>query len=52
MERAIQTLPAMMDAVLPTINRGPFLRVNLLCLAVGPGPCPHPLLFFDDEGSG
>jgi phospholipid/cholesterol/gamma-HCH transport system substrate-binding protein len=51
-EEAIQTLPAMMDAVLPTINRGPFLRVNLLCLAAGPGPCPHPLLFFDDESNG
>ena len=51
-EQAIQTLPAMLDAVLPTINRGPFLRVNQLCLAAGPGPCPHPLLFFDDEGGG
>jgi len=49
-ERAIRTLPPMMDAVLPTINRGPYLRVNLLCLAAGPGPCPHPLLFFEDEG--
>lgn len=51
-EEAIQTLPAMLDAVLPTINRGPFLRVNLLCIAAGPGPCPHPLLFFDDEANG
>lgn len=51
-EEALRTLPAMLDAVLPTINRGPFLRVNLLCLAVGPGPCPHPLLFFDDEANG
>ena len=51
-EEAIQTLPAMLDAVLPTINRGPFLRVNLLCIAAGPGPCPHPLLFFDDEADG
>jgi phospholipid/cholesterol/gamma-HCH transport system substrate-binding protein len=50
-EEAIQTLPPMLDAVLPTINRGPFLRVNLLCLATGPGACPHPLLFFDDEGN-
>jgi phospholipid/cholesterol/gamma-HCH transport system substrate-binding protein len=51
-EEAVQTLPAMLDAVLPTINRGPFLRVNLLCISAGPGPCPHPLLFFDDEGTG
>lgn len=50
-ERAIDGLPAMMDAVLPTINRGPYLRVNLLCLSAGPGPCPHPLLFFEDEGA-
>lgn len=49
-ELALRTLPPMMDAVLPTINRGPYLRVNLLCLAAGPGPCPHPLLFFEDEG--
>lgn len=49
--RAIGGLPAMMDAVLPTINRGPYLRVNLLCLSVGPGACPHPLLFFEDEGA-
>lgn len=49
-ELAVRTLPPMMDAVLPTINRGPYLRVNLLCLAAGPGPCPHPLLFFEDEG--
>lgn len=48
-EQAIQTLPEMMDAVLPTINRGPYLRVNLLCLSAGPGACPHPLLFFEDE---
>lgn len=50
-ERAIAGLPAMMDAVLPTINRGPYLRVNLLCVSAGPGPCPHPLLFFEDEGA-
>lgn len=49
-EQAIRTLPAMMDAVLPTINRGPYLRVNLLCISAGPGACPHPLLFFEDEG--
>jgi phospholipid/cholesterol/gamma-HCH transport system substrate-binding protein len=49
-QQAIQTMPAMMDAVLPTINRGPYLRVNLLCISAGPGACPHPLLFFEDEG--
>ena len=48
-ETAVQTLPAMMDAVLPALNRGPYLRVNLLCIAAGPGACPHPLLFFEDE---
>lgn len=51
-ETALQTLPTMLDAVLPEINRGPFLRVNLLCIAVGPGPCPEPLLFFKDKGGG
>lgn len=50
-ERAIRGIPPMMEAVLPTINRGPYLRVNLLCLSAGPGPCPHPLLFFEDEGA-
>lgn len=50
-ERAIRGVPSMMDAVLPAINRGPYLRVNLLCLTAGPGPCPHPLLFFEDEGT-
>lgn len=50
-ERAIRGMPAMMDAVLPTINRGPYLRVNLLCITAGPGRCPHPLLFFEDEGA-
>lgn len=49
-EQAIQTMPEMLDAVLPTINRGPYLRVNLLCISAGPGACPHPLLFFEDEG--
>ena len=44
-------MPAMLDAVLPTINRGPYLRVNLLCISAGPGACPHPLLFFEDEGA-
>jgi len=51
-ETALQTLPTMLDALLPEINRGPFLRVNLLCIAVGPGPCPEPLLFFKDQGAG
>lgn len=50
-ETAIRTFSPMMDAVLPTLNRGPYLRVNLLCLAAGPGACPHPLLFFEDEDS-
>jgi phospholipid/cholesterol/gamma-HCH transport system substrate-binding protein len=50
-ETAIRTFSPMMDAVLPTLNRGPYLRVSLLCLAAGPGPCPHPLLFFEDEDS-
>lgn len=49
-EHAIQTMPEMLDAVLPTINRGPYLRVNLLCISAGPGACPYPLLFFEDEG--
>lgn len=49
-EEAVRGLPGMMEAVLPALNRGPYLRVNLLCLSVGPGPCPHPLLFFEDEG--
>lgn len=50
-ETAVRGLPAMLEAVLPTINRGPYLRVNLLCLSAGPGACPHPLLFFEDEGA-
>lgn len=50
-DQAIRTMPAMMDAVLPTINRGPYLRVNLLCISAGPGACPIPLLFFEDEGA-
>ena len=50
-EDALRGLPVMMDAVLPALNRGPYLRVNLLCLATGPGACPHPLLFFEDEGT-
>lgn len=51
-EQALTTLPGMLDAILPTINRGPYLRVNLLCLTTGPGVCPHPLLFFEDEDTG
>lgn len=50
-EEALRGLPVMMEAVLPALNRGPYLRVNLLCLSVGPGACPHPLLFFEDEGA-
>lgn len=50
-EQAIRTLPGMFEAVMPAINRGEFLRVNLLCLSAGPGPCPHPLLFFEDEAA-
>ncbi len=48
-EAAITSLPPMLEALQPAINRGAFLRVNLLCLAVGPGACPHPLLFFHNE---
>lgn len=50
-EEALRGLPTMMEAVLPALNRGPYLRVNLLCLSSGPGACPHPLLFFEDEGA-
>lgn len=48
-QTAVETLPGMLEALQPAINRGAYLRVNLLCLAVGPGPCPHPLLFFEDH---
>ena len=48
-EGAITSFPPMLEALQPTINRGAFLRVNLLCVALGPGPCPIPLLFYDDE---
>lgn len=48
-QTAVETLPGMLEALQPAINRGAFLRVNLLCVAVGPGPCPHPLLFFEDH---
>lgn len=51
-EEAIDTLPGMFEAVMPAINRGAFLRVNLLCISAGPGPCPHPLLFFEAEEDG
>jgi phospholipid/cholesterol/gamma-HCH transport system substrate-binding protein len=51
-EQALRTFPAMLEEVLPAINRGPYLRVNLLCLTTGPGVCPHPLLFFEDEDAG
>lgn len=51
-EQALKTLPSMLDEVLPAINRGPYLRVNLLCVTTGPGACPHPLLFFEDEDKG
>jgi phospholipid/cholesterol/gamma-HCH transport system substrate-binding protein len=50
-EEALRGLPQMMASVLPAINRGPYLRVNLLCLTAGPGECPHPLVFFEDEGA-
>lgn len=46
---AITSLPGMLEALQPTINRGAFLRVNLLCIAAGPGACPYPELFFKDE---
>jgi phospholipid/cholesterol/gamma-HCH transport system substrate-binding protein len=48
-QTAVETLPGMLEVLQPAINRGAYLRVNLLCLAVGPGPCPHPLLFFEDH---
>jgi phospholipid/cholesterol/gamma-HCH transport system substrate-binding protein len=48
-QTAVETLPDMLEALQPAINRGAYLRVNLLCVATGPGPCPHPLLFFEDH---
>jgi phospholipid/cholesterol/gamma-HCH transport system substrate-binding protein len=49
---AITTFPAMLQALQPTINRGAFLRVNVICIAAAAGPCPYPELFFPKEGPG
>lgn len=40
LEAALQNLPGVLEALLPVVNRGEWLRVSVLCLTLGPGPCP------------
>lgn len=42
LEHALQGLPGLFDALLPTLNRGEWLRVSVLCVTVTPGQCPYP----------
>jgi len=52
LETALQGLPHMFETLLPAVNRGEWLRVNVLCLVLVPGPCPSPMSFGVPEGGG
>jgi phospholipid/cholesterol/gamma-HCH transport system substrate-binding protein len=43
LEAALQGLPGTFAALLPAVNRGEWLRVNVLCVVLQPGPCNHPI---------
>jgi phospholipid/cholesterol/gamma-HCH transport system substrate-binding protein len=50
LEAALQNLPAVFTDLWPTINRGEWLRVSVLCLTLSPGPCPLPTSLSDAGG--
>lgn len=50
LEAALRNLPGVFEALWPAINRGEWLRVNVLCLTLSPGPCPLPTVLGDAGG--
>jgi virulence factor Mce-like protein len=45
LEAALDGFPAVFEALLPAVNQGEWLRVNLVCITVTTGPCPFPMSF-------
>jgi phospholipid/cholesterol/gamma-HCH transport system substrate-binding protein len=53
LEGALQGLPTVFQTLLPVVNQGEWLRVNVVCVTVLTGPCPIPNTFDPfDEGFG
>ena len=52
LEAALQGLPGVFAALLPTVNQGEWLRVSVLCLTASTGPCPYPPSFGPDDTLG
>lgn len=53
LEGALQGLPTVFETLLPVVNQGEWIRVNLVCVTVFTGPCPVPTTFDPfDEGFG
>lgn len=50
LERALQGLPVVFQALLPAVNQGEWVRVNVMCVTVVTGPCPYPMSFDPVEG--
>lgn len=53
LEGALQGLPTVFETLLPVVNQGEWLRVNVVCVTMFAGPCPVPNTFDPfDEGFG
>jgi phospholipid/cholesterol/gamma-HCH transport system substrate-binding protein len=53
LEGALQGLPSVFETLLPVVNQGEWIRVNVVCVTVFTGPCPVPNTFDPfDEGIG
>lgn len=53
LEGALRGLPTVFESLLPVVNRGEWIRVNVVCVTVFTGPCPVPTTFDPfDEGFG
>jgi phospholipid/cholesterol/gamma-HCH transport system substrate-binding protein len=50
LEHALNGLPEVFSSLLPAVNRGEWLRVNLLCVVLEPGPCQTPMPPLPSEG--
>lgn len=50
LEGALQGLPTVFETLLPVVNQGEWIRVNVVCVTVFTGPCPVPNTFDPFEG--
>src|SRR3546814_16506465 len=52
LERALQGLPEVFEALHSTVSEGHWLRMSVLCVTVLPGPCPLPTSVSGGPGEG